>query len=664
MKKILFSTIFILLFCGLSATAQTIYVSQSGNDGGDGSQGSPYKTIQKACNMVNAGDTVLVSPGVYYESVKMTRGGTSQNPVTLKADGDVIITGANEGIRKNTTVWTLEDPSLGLYSIPLDLGNPPTSGSYPYYPARVLCDGINLQPYFNLSTLNQFVLNEGNSKYSSLATDKGAAIGSSSPGSYLKGPEQGYFFDCIGKKLYVRLYEDGRYTPENTSNDPNMHTMAIAPTLYHKAPGTNYSGWRGTAIGDGSYNIGIDIQGSAHIVIDGFTLETPGVAGVYIRSNNVVVKNVNFSGCRAGVVGGAKYTNDVFVTENVTVSDCNYNQFPSFEEAEELIYNYYDNSTVNANKFFWWQKKGVDANTNIYSWLDYEAGGLVGRMGRNWTIENNYIYSAFDGFSYYAFTPYTNSNTSREVPAENIIIRNNRFEKCVDNSIELENHARNISIYKNEFIDNYMTISVQPMDGLPWPTNIYIYDNIITQNKYLSRMWLTKAKYASAWLKFGTSEDQWSWTNLTGISKEDIDFTEGGSTDGINIFNNTVITPYGNFFENVGKQAMRYNGLKIQNNIFQTQLTGKIENYNGVTMKSNVLVPSEYSIEFFSGKPNYNGYFSNHIDFLNLNDDFTLSKTSPLRHLGSKINGFKQKGCDIGAFQYGDAYDAGIQNNN
>jgi len=557
-----------------------------------------------------------------------------------------------------------------LYSIPLS--NMGTHASFPYYPARVLCDGVNLQPYFNLETLKKFVLNEGyginNNRdvHSSYTVDAGKVTADAKvdPSAYLKGPDQGYFYHAQENKLYVRLYADGRYTPENRSANPNDHVMKVSSRLYHKVRvnGTDYSGYRGTAIDTGSYNIGINIPNqSAHIIIDGFTLETPGVAGVYIRSNDVVVKNVKFSGCRAGVVGGARYTYENYVTENVTVSNCDYSQFPVFEEAAELINNYYKDSTVIASKFYWWQKKGLNRNVNIYTWLDYESGGFVGRMGRNWILENNYIHNVFDAIAYYGFTPYTVQD-GREVSADGIIIRNNRFEKAVDNTIEFENHARNVSVYKNEFIDNYMPLSVQPLDGLPWPTNIYIYDNIISQDKYLGSMWQNKAKYLSAWIKFGTRAEQWDRiSNLVGVSKTNIDFTENGTTDGIDIFNNTILTPYCNFFENVGSGSMNYIGLKIRNNIIQTNLTGKISNYNGVTMKTNILVPTNYETTFFQGGPALSGYFANSIENLMLNEDYTLSDLSPARFSGSQIGAKKAKGCDIGALQYGESYNIGVQ---
>jgi hypothetical protein len=55
------------------------WVSPAGNDANAGTQAAPFKTLQKAANVVNAGDTVTVLPGTYTGGstvVSVTRGGT------------------------------------------------------------------------------------------------------------------------------------------------------------------------------------------------------------------------------------------------------------------------------------------------------------------------------------------------------------------------------------------------------------------------------------------------------------------------------------------------------------------------------------------------------------------------------------------------------------
>jgi chitodextrinase len=85
-------SIVFLLCSGGGAFAATYYVSPLGSDSSSGTSSAPFKTIQKAANIVNPGDTVIVKDGVYTDTnsdniiVKLSRGGTASNWVTFKAE--------------------------------------------------------------------------------------------------------------------------------------------------------------------------------------------------------------------------------------------------------------------------------------------------------------------------------------------------------------------------------------------------------------------------------------------------------------------------------------------------------------------------------------------------------------------------------------------------
>ncbi|MEH2250493.1 MAG: right-handed parallel beta-helix repeat-containing protein [Nostoc sp.] len=75
-----------------NATAKIYYVSGSGNDNNSGvSSSSPFRTIQKAANLTEPGDTVLIMNGVYTnanptgEVVSITRSGTAKAWIKFKA---------------------------------------------------------------------------------------------------------------------------------------------------------------------------------------------------------------------------------------------------------------------------------------------------------------------------------------------------------------------------------------------------------------------------------------------------------------------------------------------------------------------------------------------------------------------------------------------------
>lgn len=62
-------------------------VSTSGNDSGSGSPAAPFRTISRALRAnVSPGDIIVVQPGIYRESVEITRGGSAAGNVRLKSE--------------------------------------------------------------------------------------------------------------------------------------------------------------------------------------------------------------------------------------------------------------------------------------------------------------------------------------------------------------------------------------------------------------------------------------------------------------------------------------------------------------------------------------------------------------------------------------------------
>ncbi len=87
------------MFVGTEAASITYYVSPTGNDKNVGSLTSPWKTIQKAANVVTAGNMVIVLSGTYNERVKFaaspSHSGNAGAPVTFKSEipGGAVING-------------------------------------------------------------------------------------------------------------------------------------------------------------------------------------------------------------------------------------------------------------------------------------------------------------------------------------------------------------------------------------------------------------------------------------------------------------------------------------------------------------------------------------------------------------------------------------------
>ena len=81
------------------SAGRTLYVSPTGSDTANGSSATPFKTIQHAADLVQAGDTVIVRAGTYNGFIMgwdAPTAGTASMPITFKADpaaapGSVVI---------------------------------------------------------------------------------------------------------------------------------------------------------------------------------------------------------------------------------------------------------------------------------------------------------------------------------------------------------------------------------------------------------------------------------------------------------------------------------------------------------------------------------------------------------------------------------------------
>ncbi len=97
----------------------TIHVATTGDDRADGSEAAPLRTIDRAAQLAEPGDTVLVHEGTYREWVRPRRGGLSdQRRITYAAaPGEhVLITGAEV-----VTGWEDEGAGVWRVSVPAEL---------------------------------------------------------------------------------------------------------------------------------------------------------------------------------------------------------------------------------------------------------------------------------------------------------------------------------------------------------------------------------------------------------------------------------------------------------------------------------------------------------------------------------------------------------------
>jgi parallel beta-helix repeat protein len=77
---------------------RVFHVSTDGDDAAAGSAGKPWRTIARACSEARAGDRVVIGAGVYHETIRPLRSGTTDAPIVFEAEPGqrVEINGARE----------------------------------------------------------------------------------------------------------------------------------------------------------------------------------------------------------------------------------------------------------------------------------------------------------------------------------------------------------------------------------------------------------------------------------------------------------------------------------------------------------------------------------------------------------------------------------------
>ncbi len=606
----------------INASARTLYVdAQNGRDGNDGATiKTAFQRIQKAAGVVSAGDEVIIRPGIYFGPVEFRTKGTKGRPIVFRAseigENKVVITNADAKIRSGIK-WTLEDEALALYSAPF-VGE---------WPARMLYSGVDLFPYRDVMRLK------------TLTADNDEP-----------GPRHGYAFDPIAKKLYVRLHPDGKYG----STDPNKHLMAVAP-----ATGSRFDG---TFITEPhQYCFGVLGKGSASVIIDGISFETPGVAGVYLEANDVTVRRCWFKGCRTGVGGNyadlppvnpvavdAPYGTEFCLSRlnpasqassasNITIEYCDFTQYPTFEDATEALQQSSKKSSIFMRKAV---GKSGGGNSGLPSdHFKYEIG-IAARIARGWVIRRNYVHSVLDGLSTHAVSA-----------SQGLRIEENVFEGVTDNGVECQEHAMDMHISRNVFINNFMPFAYVPIAGPPWPGPIFFTQNVILNTPEYAAIWQqTKLLgvfkfHAFYWRNWGRKKTDPEVVKNEGIQQKVPD-------PGLIVANNTIFFPEGRLAIPSSK------GIPNQfyfNNIFAADFPDK--GNDSAQFKSNVAVPATASQPGPSKEAiGEGGMALPDLGALELGKDLRPTAGSPLCGKAVAVPAAGLKLSDIGAIQAGDTW--------
>jgi len=554
----------------VSAT-ETVVVAQNGS--GD------YTSIQAAVDAAKPGDTVVVRKGIYYEEVTVSKGGTKEKPITLRAEsnglGDVVITAADKTIREHQKQWTVvegTDNEVWWVDYDRDVGSVTCNDLFMLYP----------------KTLDQLITQ---------------SVGGT---SYIGFPELGFFWDSGSNRLYIRLSpeyvsengaEEGKPLVSTNPNDPG-NTVCVGGLYYNNVENPNAgsgTGGQGQAVrkNTDSYNIAVWIDGDAWVNIEGFTLETPGCCGIYVRGDNTVVRDCWFRGCRIGVKGGSAYLheldlasdpsgNTLFATSDVVIEHCDFSQYPFYTDTGRMIT---DRAPSDAAKNPHWAAKNEAVR------FDYETVGFLSGAGYNWEICYNRTFETFDTLSQrWKAIGYKIEGDRSDIWIDGggHKVHHNRFERAVDNVIEFENHASDIEFYNNECIDVLQAVSWQPLDYYPLPQNLYIYNNLFYNTPEHEAVFGIGSPF-----KLGQKKDVYNTTN-----NQSLGFWLETSTTanrhwfvddrGMWIYNNTIVVPGTVPLATLG--AWRQDGidgstgLAFVNNIFYSKIN---DGKSGLSEKIN-----------------------------------------------------------------------------
>ena len=653
-KIILSSFVFALLLC-VNAEAKELYVDAAYKGTvKDGTAECPFSTVQQAADIAEAGDTVLVAPGVYYESVTLKNVGTNDAPIIFRAldsgENKTVITCADKAIREGTVKWKLEDDELQLYSVP-----------YNRNVTRVMYNGANIVAYKTLNELKTFVAIDGEV---------------STKGNTIYAPKHGFFWDKKEKKLYVRLRPDEKYGSRN----PNNNLMCVGGPYYNSVTvdGKSQSAWRSAGISEDSYCFGITSEKSANVILYGFTFETPGWCGVFIRAHDVKVSNCWFKGCMSAIVGGQRSWYDLWYAENIVVEYCDWNLWPTYQDSMDLVR---EPKHENNYAYNWWFTKA-----SMFNIFDYEAACFTAGVGNNWIIRNNKMAECLDALSY-AFTDNAVYDSAefggavRYPVGGGIDMYENRFENVVDNAIEFENHAHDVDVHHNEFVSTFAAISWQPLDGLEWPTNLKVHHNIFYNDPSEAQAFKDGANFYKGWLKLGAATSNWSQRNM---KYEQLDAATNHSVKpiwlqdkGLEIYNNTAYLPGMWTSEYPGELSnfrQNENNIKVINNIFyglcqpdevkmrtyipKGKFTGANShkfNTHAVLYKKNAFIPSNPE-EVNIRKGQEEGEEYENFDEAGLVLDGILLKMngdSPLKNAGMQMPEEREYTGYVGAIPYG-----------
>ncbi len=343
------------------------FVSTTGSDGGDGTLGSPFRTIQHAASLAGAGDTVYVRGGTYRETVTVPNSGTPSAPLTFRPynNESVTVSGADPiggwsrqtgAIYKASQPWDLGDGNNQVFvdgkmmiearwpNASLDVSHPTRSSADRISVGRgsaTLNDAALTQSYWSGATIHiapgqEWVVQSG----SVTSSAAGRLTYSYQPMSRDEVPQAGDPYYLTGKFQALDVPAEWYRDPTNStlylwspdSASPASHSVEVKKRLYAfdlgDSSNVSIDGIKifaaGISTGSASSNIilnHLDAQYIWHEMNHPTGWSQPPRSGIVLRGSNSAVLNstIAFSSGDGVFIGG-----NADRVENCVIHDTDY----------------------------------------------------------------------------------------------------------------------------------------------------------------------------------------------------------------------------------------------------------------------------------------------------------------------------------------------------
>lgn len=617
MRNLKYLFAFFLLF-SLQIQAKDYYVATNGKDSNKGTLESPFKSIQKAIDIMKAGDVCNIRGGIYHEIIKVNDvHGTSKKPLIIKTyNKEKVILDGSEKIKASWSkhkgniyktqlkkdVWQLFVDEKSMTSARWPNGNwhdgsvwdKSKSMAWPEKGKGAYGHHFNKE----LELINEnltgaiIIVNSGSFKtFKSKITE------------HIKGSDN-FKYDTDRKEIKVHFSYKGKVEKHGYFLEGKLGLLDeenewfynhITQILYLWTP-------------EGKHPKDFEIKG-----------KTQSYAFEIENSSHIKIVGIDFFGT----------TFKSYESEHITIEDCNF-KYPSY--SKRMIYDL-DPMDVTSMRLRKWDNKAYNSVVNCK--FEYADGPVLEMNGWNNLVENNYMHSID-----YSCT-YSGGFTLNMVKSTEMIFRRNTvhtagasemYKSGDRNIIELNDLSRS-GFMQNDGSLIQVSVSAQPesQTRYNWVHNTVKqglrFDNKNTPN--------------APWGENGNMHHNVAWKTDRIFFKGDKHF----------IYNNIS-------FDNHLNDLIVSSNVPIQGRNYKTITRNNVSNkFSGHRTKPGKDHPVPGIIDH-----NWSGNFKNADIKSQLRDpdnlDFRPKKDSELVDGGASINGkeipYLGKAPDIGAYEYGD----------